>query len=32
METKLTTYENGQMMNKSTIESQMEQHMKRYTE
>lgn len=32
IDTKLTTYENGQQINKTTIETQMEQAMKRYTE
>ena len=32
LDTKLTTYENGASINKTTIETQMEQTMKRYTE
>ncbi len=32
MDTKLTTYENGQVMNKTTLETQMEQQIKRYSE
>lgn len=30
MDTKLTTYESGQAMNKTTIETQLEQAMRRY--
>jgi len=32
MDTKLSTYENGATMNKTTIETQMEHSMKRYNE
>jgi exonuclease VII small subunit len=32
LDTKLTTYENGQSINKTTIETQMEHSMKRYSE
>ncbi len=32
LDTKLTTYENGASINKTTIETQMEQAMKRYSE
>lgn len=32
LDTKLTTYESGQSINKTTIETQMEQSMKRYNE
>ena len=32
METKLSTYENGATMNKTTIETQMEHSMKRYND
>ena len=32
MDTKLSTIENGQQINKSTIETQMEQALKRYSD